>query len=74
MFYLPDTVLGTREQEETKQSPSSCVANNLAEEIGKKQNVIYSCADKFMEEKQCRLRERRVAEGSILNLVIRVVP
>lgn len=68
---MPDTVLGTREREETKQRPSSYVANSLAEEMGKKQNAIYSCGDKFMGEKQCRLREWRVTEGSMLNQVIR---
>lgn len=64
-------MLGTREQEETKQRPSPCVANTLAEEMDKKQNVIYSCGDKFMREKQCRLREWRVTESSVLNQVIR---
>lgn len=61
---MPDTVLGTREQEETKQRPSSCLANNLAEEMGKKQNVIYSRGDKFMGEKQCRLKEWKGTQGS----------
>lgn len=66
-------MIGPREHKETKQSPSSGVANNLARETVNK-NVVYSCDDEFMAEKQCRLKEWRVTEGSLLDQVIREGP
>ena len=55
--YLPDSVLGTEEQEETKQSPSSCIAHILAGEIANK-DVIYSCGSKFMGRKNADSESR----------------